>query len=266
MLIKSSYHPTMRHLTILFKYSLGVLSLALIIFLGCTAGAAKAQTKIMHIDQQEAAVLAYFKLGPKEPDYKKWLSTEPQYVHASSPAAAQNFLDRETQRLSEAYEAYDVPSIALTIKTDILVSYHPTGKNSSELIFTFPHNNNDKTDYVPFFPYPYGDEAIALIVSALGDFSKLSISGESDMSVRRHLKEPKVRYLARLSMQVIPTDADQQKEIYLEDKKYWIMNGDIIMIKCEVTDARTGHQDVLWQYTAPWHDSGSYYKDKSRAP
>ncbi len=200
--------------------------------------------------EEEKAVFAFFSLTGTAPDYVNWIQANDAYEKAQSAEAATEYYETESYRLKWGFKDYKEKQDFITIKTDVVLQV--TEKDSSgtaSIIFHFPGND---ADYIPYFPFPYGDEWISLVVEDLPKFSRLPMNQTQYDHISKFLPDTKKKYSGRLHLKVRPTQVDKDKPFMLDNIPQWLMMGDVATIQCSAVDPDTGKEEGLWEYSAPW--------------
>lgn len=202
------------------------------------------------ITGKEKAVIAFFHLGKKAPDYEYWIKSGALYK--TTPETYQeDILIKEWLRLDRGYGLYEVDQDLLEISALIVVHYtKPTEDKPARFYFSFP---NRREDYIPVFSYPYGYEWVSMIINGLSVFADVPLTNAQYEAIKEILPEENDFYEAQLVIRVRPAQADMSGPIDMAGEKHWIMTGNIAYIKCEAED-EAGELKVLWDYVAPWHE------------
>ncbi len=208
----------------------------------------KQETTIIEVSQSEKAVLAFFRLAGREPNYDDWVINAEKYKNAEDKFERQKILLQERSRLQSAFQYYDPKTSYLPVSTRVYLQYAEQG-STNLLLFKFVETA--QTSDIPYFPYPYGDEWIALIVSDLKDFSAVDLQPESAAFVKQHMDTNRV-YTGRLTLQVTPKGANAQTPLAAnaDEPVQWALSGSVAYIG--YTLEKPGKEDVLiWDYAVP---------------
>lgn len=201
----------------------------------------------LKVSEQEKAVFAFFKLAEHVPDYKSWAESMPDYKNAS-PELQPDIYNIEETRLKWGFGTYDPADEFLKIQTDAELILNETS-DQTILHFRFPGSEGEE---YPYFPYPYADAWIALVVSDLGHFTSLPLKPAEAQNIRKVLAG-KTRTDVKMNMRVRPLEADIDEPLFLDGSYFWVMSGDIAYLDF----VAVGAGETLFKYTAPWYLSDS---------
>ena len=209
------------------------------VFLIATSASAKPK-----ISEKEKAVFAFYQLAEQTPDYYGWITSQKRYKKAAADIQ-ERFYKQETKRLKAGFKSYNVSQDLLTIKTEaILYTTYQGGKTF--LHFRFP--GSQATEY-PYFPYPYREDWIGLVVNDLGDFTTIDLDKWKWEGVKSLLKNKK-SINASMTMKVKPVNVDTSKPVLVTGEPFWVMSGDIAYLEFETKEM------TIYEYSAAWY-SGS---------
>lgn len=202
------------------------------------------------LTEQEKAVAAFFALNGEEPDFTVWTRASETYTGADQ-TIQQEIFEQERLRLKWGFGTYDVRSDFLKINTEVMSWLSSSdGKNPPVLSFHFPHSHRD---YVPYFPYSYGEEWIALIVKDLPTFSSIPLGKEEYDYVSQYIEPGDEPHEAQLIIRIRPLSADNSEPLSLDGFDQWLMMGDIAYLRFDVSDKKTGNNLKLWEYSSLWY-------------
>lgn len=201
---------------------------------------AKAQLKIT---EEEKAVFAFFKLAEHVPNYKSWVMAMPSYNQAG-PDMREDIYHLEETRLKWGFGTYDETDEFLKIRTEAELILNETDEQTI-LHFRFPGSAGEE---YPYFPYPYAEAWIALVISDLGRFTSIPLSPEQTKNIKTML-DGATKTPVKMKMRVRPLEADIEKPLEMDGAYFWIMGGDIAYLEFISKDK----EQTLFEYTAPWY-------------
>lgn len=230
--------------TFLSKFPL----ILIILFSGAALVSAPAFATLK-ITGQEKAVFAFFKLANSTPNYTKWIKRTPEFLKLDKDAQPYYFKEEDV-RLKWGFGTYNVKKDFLKIQTNVLVRYE--GEKGQK---TLKINLPDFPDAAsPFFPYPYGQDWIALIVSDLDKFTTIPIDQDHEEEIKKYISSnPEKTHRAILRMRLRPLSADSRAPLELNNASHWLLLSDTAYVSLEYYDEETSKPVVLWDYTAPWY-------------
>lgn len=211
---------------------------------GMTSTVCAGYTNDFTYTDTEKAVFAYFGLARGTPDYEAWIEASPAYRNAPE-AKKPTMLRQEALRLGKGFGTIETSAITLKIKTDIVVQL-ASGPSGAQLSFKFLNSANEE---IPYFPYPYGGDWIALILNDLGNFTTVQLTKAEEDAARKYLKEGEI-YPARMLLQARPVSADPAP-VYVGGDRQWLMLGKIGRIAFLLPTASGEDEITLWSYMAP---------------
>jgi hypothetical protein len=204
------------------------------IFLLCFAGIAFAQNG--EITESDKAVFAFFTLNGHTPAYEQWIENSPKYLAQTTYEGKREVLEAELLRLKWGFGTYDVARDFIKIRTPVKLLIQ-----GNHLAFSF-HEASGKN--VPYFPFPYGKEWIALIINDLDPLFELELTPEERT---RTASLPKnVVFDGEIVLHLRPIKADNNNTQKLDGTDHWLMMSDTGRL--ELLSEGT----VLATYTAPW--------------
>jgi hypothetical protein len=213
-------------------------------FLLCLALPALAQKK--EVSETDKAVFSFFKLSGGNPAYETWvMNSEPYQTSFADPILQSQIYEVELLRLKYGFGTYDVKEEFIKIRTPVKLMLHDQIEGQTTMSFMFPKAGQGN---VPYFPFPYGKEWIALIVNDLQEFLNLPMPEEQAKQAAETLTLNKI-YEGEIVLHVRATEADDREPLKLDGTEQWLLMGE------------TGHFELLAdgkklaEYTAPWYYS-----------
>lgn len=217
------------------------------------AGPALAQPRVQ-VSENEKAIFAFHRLSGQQPSYELIAAADEEYKTAP-PELAEQILAESVIRLKTGFGMYDPGRDFLQIATNVMAQIQTAPNSPPVLIFRFPNSSNE--NYIPYFPYAYGDQDwIAMIVEDLPQFAQIPMSDEQYQYVKPYLPENGTYAEVRIFMRVRPRMADSTAPMLIDGVEQWLLMGDTAYISASVTDA-AGGQLRLWEYSAPWYMSAT---------
>lgn len=216
-------------------------SLVLTVFTLCFALPALAQKK--EISETDKAVFSFFKLSGGTPAYETWVMNSDIYLTSAEDAKLQaEIFEIELLRLKYGFGTYDVDNEFIKIRTPVKLMLHDQLEGYT-LSFMFPKAGQNN---VPYFPFSYGKEWIALIVSDLAGFLNLPMSKKEADEAFKTLALNKI-YDGEIVLHVRATKADSKAPLELDGIEQWLLMGDTGHF-----ELKAGGRNVA-AYTAPWY-------------
>lgn len=199
------------------------------------------------VSESDKAIFAFFKLASLTPDYDQWIRNSEKYItSAEDPTLQRDIYEIESLRLKWGFGTYNPEQDFIKIRTPVKLALNTARK--PQLAFIFPGNISGS---VPYFPFPYGNEAVALIVGDLENFMRIDLSPEEFEKISS-LIAPGQAYDAQLSLRVRPVSADGATPLKLDGMDQWLLMGETGYL--EILYAPQGQSETaLWAYTAPWY-------------
>ena len=201
-----------------------------------------------HYSESEKAVFSFFKLSHGEPNYESWINASPNVASIVDTKKKAELYEQESLRLKWGFGTFDVTRDFLKINTDVVLSLTRT-KGKTLLNFMFP---NAKSDEIPYFPYAYGSEWIALVVEDLGNYTHVPLTQGEEELARKYISEGQI-YPIKLVVRARMKKADSAEPLMLDGMTQWIMSGEVGHIEFVYKDPKTGEEITLWKLTAPWY-------------
>ncbi len=201
----------------------------------------------VRVADEEKPVFAFFKLADRWPDFKYWAKSTPFDDGVSSEEDLKRFYEQERKRLQWGFGTYDLKNDFLPIRVDVdlslvvrdgrkLVDYRLVGFEEQDL---------------PFFPFPYGTQAIGLVLKDLGRFNGLELSAVDYERISSRFKGAE-RLRVSLKLRVRPLEADVTAPVVVDGVNFWILSGDTAYFAYELKDPVSGKYERLMSYFAPW--------------
>lgn len=201
-----------------------------------------------HYSETEKAVFSFFKISRHDPNYETWINATPPVSGITDPRIRADMYEQESLRLKWGFGTFNVDRDFLKINTNVLL-FFMRGKNSMTLNFMFP---NSKPGEVPYFPYAYGNDWIALLIEDLANFTQIPLTTDEAVKISQYLKEGQV-YAITLAVRARVKKADSAEPLMLDGVNQWIMSGEVGNIDFLYKDPATGKDISLWKFTAPWY-------------
>lgn len=200
----------------------------------CIAVPAFAEVK--DITESEKTVFAFFALNNHTPPYEEWILSSPKYQVAKNYDEQRDVLEKEMLRLKWGFGTYDVARDFIKIRTPVKLLLQ-----GNHLAFSF-HQMSGRE--VPYFPFPYGKEWIAVIINDLDPLFELELSPAEKA---RTVALPKnTVFDGEIVLRLRAAKADNSAPVELDGTPHWLLMSE------------TGHFElvsggtVLATYTAPW--------------
>ncbi len=192
----------------------------------------------------ERAVFGYFRAVGSVPDYEFWIKTGDNYPYIADDQKA-NYLYQETLRLGQGYSHYNPNENLLELSMEVVVIYKPATETEKAHI-SFEFFEGDES-YIPSFDYPYGRDAISLVVNQLAFFADMELEEAQEKAISEKVPMQNDYFEATLTIHVRPSDQSSKRPIDDEETRKWLMIGEVAYIKCEAQG------QALWDYSAPWY-------------
>jgi len=205
----------------------------------------------IRISGSEKAVIAFFHMAEKAPDYENWIKSSAFYK-ATADEIKEEVLIQEWLRLDRGYGHYEINKDILEISALVIAQYSaPQEDKPARFTFSFP---NRKEGITPIFSYPYGKEWVSMIIRNLNTFTNISLTEAQYERIRKVLPEDEPFHEVELIVHTRPTEADHKTPTKIYGEKSWIMVSDIAFIQCSAISHLTGKTIPLWNYIAPWYE------------
>lgn len=221
-----------------------LLTACLVFSAACISLAADSSHKISNY---EKVVFSLFKFNGGTPNYKKIIEQIDRYRTEQSSFIKNKVYEEENLRLKWGFNAFNPETDYITIETDIFVQLTLDFKVPM-LNFRFLHAEQDQ---VPYFPYPYDYELIAVAANDLKKFQYLPLN-EDRYNQARSVFALKKLYDAKMTLQVKPLSVKEERPESDESLKQWIITSDIASIRFTYYDPDQG-EILLGAYKAPWY-------------
>lgn len=201
------------------------------------------------IKESEKAVFAFYKLTKQIPDYQKLVESMKIYKKQSDSSKQQKIFEDEFVRLKIEYTDYSPARDYLKIKTDIYLQLRM--KNEKPILsFKFLNSGNEE---IPYFPYPFAEEWIAVITKGLNRFTSIALNEEQYARVKPLFK-PNEIYKGKLNLELRAISADKEHPVETAEGKQWLMLADIALLEFLYPNPKTGEKEsLLGEYKAEWY-------------
>jgi hypothetical protein len=208
---------------------------------------ALAQNK--EVTESDKAVFAFFHLTGGTPDYEQWVRNSDKYLAAAAdPKLQADLYEIETLRLKWGFGTYNKDKDFLKIRTPVKLAINNDPKHG-KLSFLFPTADG----HVPYFPFNYGKEWIALIVGDVENFLTVPLSPDEYAFIRKQF-QPDTPYDGEILLRIKAVKADASNTLPLDGLDQWLMMGETGYMELIYTPpAET--EIVLWSFMAPWYMS-----------
>lgn len=200
--------------------------------------------------EHEKAVFAFHALSNSEPNFTEWIEESAPYKTAP-PEYKDEVFEKEALRLKWGMATYDVSSY-IKMDFEVITIVEPAGKNKPAVLKLY--FLDEKEDYIPYFPFPFGDQWIALLVQGLEIFSRIPLHEKELAHIKTFMPQNNTPYPAMLHMEIKPISADGEKPFQLDGVDQWLMMGDIASLRFDMKDEATKTDKTLWEYYAPWYE------------
>lgn len=206
-----------------------------------------------NFSEREKVGLAFYKLGNIAPDFESWIRSSSTYKNLVRPRERGEFLESEKHRLEEGLRSYYPEFGQIKIKTSVTLKGMPPEelKRSEDRYIKVKMNNNTAEFY---FPYPVGNEWVALIPRNIEKMSRVNVTQEQyDLALGKNFKNTQGGKEKAGVMELIlqPVSVDTSKPLELEGIHTWLMDGDVASMAVWADNKRI----LIWEYTAPWYVS-----------
>jgi len=207
------------------------------------------------LSEQEKAIFAFYHLTETgKPDFTSYVKALKRYKDTEKKYQ-KNVFEKEMSRMQWGMDVYNPEKDFLKIGTAVDVKLSsPSGGRPAVLSFQFPHEGKD---YIPYFPYDFGGEWIALLIEDLPLFSRMELAPAQYAFIKAYLPDDGMPYPAKLHMQIRPISADNTAPFQLGGINQWLMMGDIAALKFDVADRSSQQNKTLWEYAPDWYLTGT---------
>jgi len=237
MLVQVSGATTAKMIARLFTLSL---------FISVFGFASLALAQNKEANDLEKAIFAYFALAGKPPDYAQWIRNSEKYRHEKDPVRKEEIYETETLRLKWGYGVYSPEKDYIKLRTPVRLFLMQDEKNPV-LYFAFSAEN---PDYVPYFPFPYGNEWITMIAYDLERFLSIPLSAEEYKFVAG-IMEPNRPHDGAVTLHLRGTKADTAATMNMDGTDHWLMMGETGFIELFYAPPDRTEKSI-WSYEAPW--------------
>ncbi|MGB4107483.1 MAG: hypothetical protein WBK55_06780 [Alphaproteobacteria bacterium] len=190
------------------------------------------------LSESEKVVFSFFKLNNHVPAYEEWIKNSQVYkAETGSETAKSEIFEKEMLRLKWNYGTYDPAADFIKIKTPVRLLLQ-----GSTLAFIFP---GAKPGEVPYFPFPYAKEWIALVLNDLDPLLELELSPAERAIAEKHV--PKNTVIdGEVVLHARAVKAENTEQLRLNEIDHWMLIGETGNF--ELSAGGT----TLATYTAPW--------------
>ncbi len=210
-----------------------ILSAFLLVF----AAAALAGTE--ETSENEKVVFAFFKLNKHVPAYEEWIKNSHVYKSAPPDEATRiELFEKEMLRLKWNYGTYEPAVDFIKIRTQVRVLLA-----GNTIAFIFPGAARGE---VPYFPFPYAKEWIALVVNDLDPLLELELTPAEKVIAEKIIPGNTV-VDGELVLEIRPVKAENEAPLRLSDIDHWMLIGETGNF--QLSSGGT----ILATYTAPWY-------------
>lgn len=199
------------------------------------------------ITQSEKAIFAYFKLTQGTPFFDPWIKGSSVYKK-TPPARQEGFYEEELMRLKWGFGTFDEKEQFLEISADTYMQLNKT-KDGPVLSFKFINSGSEE---IPYFPYPYGDEWVALVINDLAYFTSVPLGPKQLETVATYFEPGKI-YKGAVRMRIRPVSADATAPLLVDNGNFWLMMGDTAYFEFLYAPPESAQKLNIWSYTAPWY-------------
>ena len=232
--------PVLKNPTIRFVSHLLILIVCLVTGLSSVKAQTKSDWPIDYL-----AGFAFFKFAKVEPDFRTWVLKSPAYENGS-PRERANLLRAEVPRLQNTFSSYVINEHPIAIKAAVSMNV-PTLSQAKHLakeegLITIPIKLLHDTGSL--FAIQMADMWIALIPEGLDDMLYLHFTEEEYTDFRRTLSDAGYSRKSKmqLSLRVLPTGADTQQPLVIQDFQLWMLMTKIISFELRSEDGTK----VIW--------------------
>ena len=240
----------------LFRRFLLLAALLGLVFTAVAPGAAAQERKRERTPYSEAEKIgfAFYRLADKQPPFNNWIMARDEYLLAK-PSMKRDYLRRETERLSKAYNEYMVDDDMIYLRTEVTIkvpnaterqSYESMGLRKPVQIVLKEIKEN-------YFPVQVGDMWIAVVPNDLEKYLFLSLEEAEYEKMMAELMLDTTRGSARgaiLEIRLRPLSIDTKMPMHLDGIDAWLMLGEIASISLW----RTKERDTLvWEQNMDWY-------------
>lgn len=220
------------------------------LFCACLVSVSALAEVRVDIADEEKPVFAFFKLARYAPDFEYWAQSMRPGPEVQTPDQKAEFIETEVKRLQWGFGTYDEASEFLPLRVPVDLSL--VERNGKHLIY-YRLVGFGESDF-PFFPFPYGEQAIGLLLKDLGRFNGVELSQVDYDRVGHHFKDGVLR--ASLRMRVRPLKAEVNAPSVVDNINFWMLSGDVGYFSYELKQPEGGYERLM-SYSAPWFMSDS---------
>jgi hypothetical protein len=200
----------------------------------------------VEIADSEKPVFAFFKLARYAPDFEYWAESIQPGSHVRTQEEIAVFREQEATRLQWGFGTYDetVEFLPLRIPVDLMM----VEKDGKHLIYY--NLVGFQAGELPFFPFPYGEQAIGLLLKDLKKFDGVELAQGDYDRVKGHFVDGEP-LRASLRMRVRPLKAEVGAPSVVDSINFWMLSGDVGYFSYELPKVGGGYERLM-SYSAPW--------------
>ena len=204
--------------------------------------------------EAEKIGFAFYRLADKPPPFNNWIMARDEYLLAK-PSAKREYLRRETERLSKAYNEYMVDDDMIYLRTEVTIkvpnaterqSYESMGLRKPVQIVLKEVKEN-------YFPVQIGEMWIAVVPNELEKYLFLSLDEAEYNKIMHELMLDSSRGSARnalLEIRLRPVSIDTKTPMHLDGIDAWLMLGEIASISLWKNKNR---DTLVWEQNMDWY-------------
>ena len=202
------------------------------------------------INESEKVIFAFHKLTNQTPDYDGLVKAMKKYKNTKDPRTKQHIFEQEFTRLKLEYSNFLPAENYLTIKTDIYLQLRMQN-GAPAFHFKFANSGDEE---IPYFPYPFAEDWIAVITKDLNRFASIALSEEQYSRARSFFQLNEI-YKGKLDLELRPISADKNSPVLTRDgANQWLMLADIAFLEFIYRNPQTGEKEsVFGEYKASWY-------------
>lgn len=230
------------------------ISLFALLFIGIIGNGGNSFALEFGLSQNEKAIFSFYKLTKKTPDFQALVEAMPWYKNEEDKSKKRHTYEQESTRLQLEFSNFSPRKNYLKINTDIYMQMRMSDGQPA-FYFKFVNSGSEET---PYFPYPFADDWIALIIKGLSRF--VSIGLDEDQYTRaRSFFQMNETYKGKINLELRPISAEGHSPVEVGGEKQWLMLADIGLLEFIYRDPATGKKEsILGEYKASWyHNNGN---------
>ena len=232
---------------------LATLLCAGLLFAAHDAGAQGRKPEKTTFSETEKIGFAFYRLADRTPPFDNWIAQKDEYLLAK-PSAKREYLRRETERLTRAYDEYTMDEDLIFLRTEVrvkvpnkteLASYDQMGLRKPIQIELTEIKEN-------YFPVQIGEMWVAVVANKLEDYLFLSLDdAEYDRIAHELSLDSKgASRPALLEIRLHPTKIDMSQPMPLDGIEAWLMLGEIASISLWKNKDR---DNLVWEQNMDWY-------------